>query len=207
MDEITNSAPQVAASEPGTAPAETVKVFTQEQVNRIAADAREQGRSSAAQQRPPAQKPAEKIAEPDLRAELDEMRLRSAFDKRAGKFDLDDKASDRLFNLFKTERPEDPSAWMTETAALFGLKGHNVNTSNQSNPGASATPVPPASAPSAPAKVDAMTSSGLVDIFNLSADQVAQLGPSGLRTQFEKILSVGHQMQGAPQRPQMAPRK
>ncbi len=198
-------APPAATTEPVTAPAEVVKTFTQEQVNAFVQQRLSEDRS----RRPAAvapQEPVEKATKADLQSQIEEMKLRGAFDKRAGKFDLDDKASDRLFNLFKAERPEDPTAWFSETAAQFGLKGHNVNT-NAPTPGATAAPAPPASAPSAPAKVDPMTSSGLVDNFNLSPQQFDQLGPAGLRTHFEKILSVGHQMQGAPRQPQMTPRK
>lgn len=59
----------------------------------------------------------------------------------------------------------------------------------------------PVTAPSAPSKVDPMTSHGLTDIFNLPESALQQLGPQGLRAEFEKILQVGRNMNGAPPLP------
>ncbi|MCX5747101.1 MAG: hypothetical protein NT062_31915 [Proteobacteria bacterium] len=43
--------------------------------------------------------------------------------------------------------------------------------------------VRPAAAPNAPVRVDPITAGGLVDIWHLRDDEIAQLGPSGMRTQ------------------------
>jgi len=202
-----SSSPPASAAPvvPVTAPEGKPEGFSQEQVNAIVQQrlAEDRNRRPKAPDSPPA-----KASKPDLEAQVERLTLRNAFDKRAAKFDLTDSASDRLFRLYETEKPEDPTAWFTETASQFGLKGPNMTAPPSSTTGDPATAVtPPASAPNAPVKVDPMTSGGLVDIFNLSAAQLQQLGPRGLRTHFEKALEVGNQLSGAPPRPQASIRK
>lgn len=61
-----------------------------------------------------------------------------------------------------------------------------------------------AAAPNAPSKVDDMGGAawnGLTNVFALSAAQLEQLGPIGLRNEFEKLIQVGRSQMGAPQRP------
>lgn len=218
-DEITNPSETTIEAAPADpviaapAPAPEARAFTQDQVNAIVQDrlAKDRAIRPAAQPAKPADRPADKSTDSDLRAELEEMKLRNAFDKRAAKFDISDSASERLFKLYKAERPEDTSAWFDVTATEFGLKAPTVSNPNPGANSANTAPAidpvkPPAAAPVAPTKVDPITSAGVVDIFNLSDAQVSQLGPAGLRAEYEKILKVGQQQMGAPPRPKAAPR-
>ncbi|MCX5747907.1 MAG: hypothetical protein NT062_36040 [Proteobacteria bacterium] len=66
---------------------------------------------------------------------------------------------------------------------------------------APAVPVKPAAAPNAPGRVDPITAGGLVDIWNLRDDEIAQLGPAGMREQFEKLIRHGEQASGRPAKP------
>lgn len=66
---------------------------------------------------------------------------------------------------------------------------------------------PPAAAPNAGGKVDRLTSGGLVDIFNLTLDQVVHLGPEGLRKHHEENLAAARSRDGAPPIPRMSKRR
>lgn len=209
----TTTATQVETVSAPVAPAAEAKTFTQDQLNAIVQErlAKDRAIRPAPQPVKPPEKSADKSPDSDLRAELAEMKLRNAFDKRAAKYDLSDSASERLFKLYKAETPEDTSAWFDVTATEFGLKAPTV--SNQTPGATSATSAPtldhvkpPVAAPAAPTKVDPLTSAGVVDVFNLSEAQLHQLGPAGLRAEYEKILKVGQQQTGAPSRPKPGPR-
>ena len=64
------------------------------------------------------------------------------------------------------------------------------------------TTPPPAAAPSAPVPHALPTAMGMVDIWNMTATQIDQAGPSGIRAEFEKHLEVGRRSKGAPPQPQ-----
>ncbi len=203
--------PDNAATTTATAAVETViapveKKFSQDEVNALIGQRLAEDRSRRAAP-VAAAKPVEKsTGDTDLRAELEEMKLRNAFDKRAAKLDIPDSAAERLFRLYKVDRPEDPGAWFAETSKDFVLKGSNVN--NNQNPNGTAAPMPaPASAPSAPSRVDSLTASGLPDIWNFSLEQLAARGSAGIREDFEKLVQVGNQRSGAPPLPRAVQKK
>lgn len=127
--ESTTAAPTDTPTSGGTA----AKLFTQEEVSRIAAEAREQGRKSATKTQPamPASVPTPQTAAVDetervtlkqLREQLEEVKMRGAFDKRASRRGLTDEVSDELFEIFKAQRPADPDAWFEKKSALFGFR-------------------------------------------------------------------------------------
>ncbi len=174
----------VAAAAETVAPvAEAAKVFTQEQVNAIAADARRAGRAE--------RKPEPAKATPDhLLAKITELEQRGAYTKRTAKLDLDDDQEATLFEVYKAS----PAAF-DKMVALIGVKPATQVASVQ------APVLPAAAAPSAPARVGGLTQGGITDLFTLDATALNALGPLGVRAAFEQILAIGQQMNGAPPMP------
>lgn len=210
----------------GTAPGGgSEKLLPQSQVNTLVANARREGREQALREsqqvtQQQAKKPdpgpksdADRLAA--LEAELADTKARSAFDKHAARLGVSDELAEDLFALSKAQRPENVGEWLASKVERFGLKpapatpaqGASATTaaatSAASNTAPSESAKPPVAAPSAPSKVDPLTGAGLVDIWNLSDAQLMQLGPAGLRAEFEKILAVARQQQGAPARPKL----
>jgi len=68
------------------------------------------------------------------------------------------------------------------------------------------TATPVAAAPAAPVRHDLPTNAGIVDIWNLKPEQLDQLGPAGVRAEFEKHLQLGHKQMGAPPVPKLPSR-
>lgn len=65
-----------------------------------------------------------------------------------------------------------------------------------------ATAATPASAPQAPSgAVNPASSGGLTDLWNLSREQLSQMGPSGVRRAFDAILDQHRVMSGAARLP------
>jgi len=189
---------------PPTGGAAQAATFNQEDVNRIVAKRLEEDRA----RRPaaaPAAKPAPdnaKTPEVNVVAELQELKQRLAFEKRTRGYDLDDKKSEALFKVYQAN-PEG----FEEAVTVFGIKTPqpiasttNGNTVDPAKTGAAA-PVAPVGS------VNPMTSGGMIDIFNLSAEQLDQLGPAGLREAYEKNIAIGNQRAGAPPRPRVLQRK
>lgn len=200
--------------ESGTAPGGgSEKMLPQSQVNALIASARREGREAAQRElqqqvttgalSTPKQTAAPK-SESDrlaaLEAELAETKQRSVFDKHAVRLGVPDDLAEDLFALSKVQRPDNVGEWLEGKAARFGTKPAPT-TPNQAAP--VEQPKPPATAPSAPTKVDPLTSGGLIDIWNLSDQQLNQLGPSGVRAAYEQALKIGQQQQGAPTRPRV----
>ncbi len=191
------------------APVPEVKTFTQDQVNafvqqRLAADRATRSKVEPLKQEPT--KAAPVAADSDVRAELEEMKLRNAFDKRMAKLDAPDATAERLFKLYRIENPEDPAAWFDVTAKEFGLKPPQITppvSATAATSNVAPTAAPTAAAPNAPARVDGTTNAGLVDLFSLTPAQIDQFGPSGLRKHFEEATSIGRQLSGAPTRPKL----
>jgi len=131
------------------------KLFSQDEVNRIAAEAREQGRKSAHKQPVAAAAPAALPAAPtigvpsgddggrvtlkQLQEQLDEEKMRRAFDKRASRRGLSDEVADDLFESFKAQRPTDLDAWFDKKSALYGFGKSGSGTSQPAAPPAAPT--------------------------------------------------------------------
>ncbi len=203
----TETAPQVAAPAQAVTPAP--KTFSQEQLNEVAAKARREGREAAQREtQQPAVKPAPTTGADDMatmKAELEEMKQRGAFDKRVAKLALPEDRADDLFLLFKAQRPEDPTAWVETKVKGFGW---NVQT-QPTTPAPAATPASPATAPAAPAAAPSApqthalpTAMGFPDIWNMTTEQFVQFRAGGqLRPTLEKMWAVGATQQGAPRQP------
>jgi hypothetical protein len=195
----TTAQPNVTIDQSGSPPTEGKPAgsFSQEDVNRIVATRLQEDRARRPAQAP-APKPAPsndaKTSDGDVRAELLEMKQRLAFEKRTSKFDLDDAKSSALFKVYQAN----PDGF-EEAVTVFGLKPTQQQSATQN--GSTVDPAKTgAAAPTAPSgPVNPMTSGGgMLDIFNLSTEQLDQLGPQGLRGEYEKILAVGAQRAGAP---------
>lgn len=145
-----------ATTAPVTAPAASVN-FTpeqQEQVNAIVAKrlAEDRARRNPPPAAPAAAAPAPQptqVALPDdgephmtpkqMRDALNELNLRSRFDKQALKRGVDDARAEDLFALFKMQKPANDTVWFDEKAALWGF-----------DKGQSAAPTAPTAATAAP---------------------------------------------------------
>lgn len=197
-----------------TPPPASVK-FTpeqQEEVNKIAARARDDGRKAATKQteKPPAPAPAddgEKLSLKSLQAELAETKARAAFDKRVAKLGLSDEAADDMFSLHQLQKPTDQAAWIESKSKLF-VNGASVPINPQPNTTTTTEPAKqPAAAPSAPSQVNPLTSGGLVNLWGLPEAQIDAMTPATIRGHFEKILETGRAQSGAPPRPMPTQRK
>lgn len=217
MSDETNSPSTTTASAPATAPAPaaTVVAFTpeqQEQVNRIAAAARAEGKQSAERAStatpavpvPSAQiSPAPKVTLESLQADLEKSRLRGSFDKAALKLGIPEDDHDDLFENYQNKPLNQRSTWLEEKAKRLMPTQTTSPAATTSIAGAEQKP---AAAPNTPGRVDPITSGGLVDIWNLTPQQLSDIGPQGLRVEFEKHLSAGERMSGRPTRPKAPPR-
>lgn len=187
------------------------KAFTQEEVNRIAANAREEGRKAALKTAPPAPPPPsngaggddEKLTLKQLAARVEEAEMRTTFEKGARKLGLQDDAADALFDIYKAQRPPNAGEWFERMGTVFGLGSKQTTTTTTTTAPTTEAPKPPPGAPRPPSNVDPLTTGGLVDIFNLPIDQVIRMGPQGLRAEQEKILAHAHASSGAPPLPKM----
>jgi hypothetical protein len=190
---------------PPTGGAAQAATFNQEDVNRIVAKRLEEDRA----RRPaaaPAPKPADsvKTADVDVRAELQEMKQRLVFEKRTRGYEFDEKRSETMFKVYQAN----PDGF-EEVLSMVATKPPPQPQQPATQNGSTADPAKTgASAPTAPTgAVNPQTSGGLVDLFALSESQLEQMGPAGVRAEYEKILQVGNHRAGAPPRPRVLQRK
>lgn len=188
---------------------QVAKTFTQEEVNRIAATAREEGRKSASnkaaesQEQGTAKKPeAGQEKPPDMDALIEQALAKRGLDalaitaKQLG-------YTDAQIQLARASKPADVAdlgKWLTEWPTQVGI------TIKQSN--GQAGPTATASQGAAPRKVDDLRDeAGLVDVFSLSPEQVLAMGPAKIREEFEKTVAVARERSGAPPLPAALRRK
>lgn len=167
MDEQT--APQI---EPGTEPVEQPsdtaptggeKSLPQSQVNALIAKARREGYESAAKRlQPPTQTPAAMPApvaptngDPlaalaAMQTRLDEMEMRTRYVPLAVRAGWDDAQTEDMFDLYRTQRPQDTASWIQEKTQKFGLGRASPNphpTSTQSQTQLTTIPAVPSQPP------------------------------------------------------------
>lgn len=220
----TAAAAATTSDQPVSPPAEARPAgasFTQEDVNRIVTARLNEDRARRSKETPvaPAAKPATTVpssssppkivTQEDLQMLLQRERVFTRAIATAG---LTESQSARMERAMNADNPPDVAEWSRNYLEDMGLMKQATTTTPPAavaatTPAAVATEAAkPPTAPSAPAKVDALTSAGLVDIWNLTDAQLAALGPSGVRAEFEKILKIGQQQAGAPPR-QKAPQR
>lgn len=197
------------AADPAPAGNAAPKTFTQEQLDAIVQERLDRDRRARqAPAQAPQQQPAAPPTAPDemtprqMREALAEMRDRDEFRDLADELGVAREGRADLFDLMKVQKPTDKRAWMEKKAPLFGVKAQPM--SQQTPP---QEQKPPAAAPSAPSKVDPVDGNGLVNIFALPADRIAQMSPGQLREKFEAILDYAHSQSGAPTVPRPPSRK
>ena len=164
--------PPPAAPAPPPAPAPAPKMFTQEQLNEVAAKARREGRESVLRDKPAESTPQQPPPKPSgngsggngasgapavsddvsrLRLELDEMKQRNVFDKHVAKFALDESRLSDLFDLYKVKNPSDPADWIATKVKDYGW---TMQPQQTPAPAAVSTPTPaptPTPTPTEPA--------------------------------------------------------
>lgn len=218
--ETTSTSTTTTTGTPGTAPAGAggEKLLTQAQVNALVAQARREGRESAAQQTPPPQTttqpkattpPAGEAQPMTAEAVQQLMQRERAFTRATATAGLSEKQLARMEAAFNAEKPADVAAWSAGYLEDMGFaKPSTTQTTTQTTNGSTQTgQTPPAAAPMIPGASATGTAGGLTDIWNLSADQIEQLGPEGIRAEHEKILAHANKRSGAPPVPRVMQRK
>lgn len=205
----------------GTAPAGNEQLLPQSRVNELVGRARQEGRESALREQQQGQQPragGNAGGEPSKASPLTEQDVVNLFAREraftlasTGTYQITPSQLTRMEEAYRAARPADVGAWSKAYAEDMGFKsiagapaagGATTNTNNSSTPNAG-TQQPPASAPLSPSRVDPVTAGGLVDIWNLSLEQVNQLGPDGIRAEHEKILAAANRKSGAPPLPKV----
>jgi hypothetical protein len=194
--------------------------FTQSDVDKIVQDRLAKDRASRSQQTtttttkaPAADEGGEKLSLKELKAQMDAQEARRSFDRRVDKLGIAEDLANDLFALSQLQKPEDLGAWLEQKSKLYGsgaTKGsETAGTQKQINGTTTETTAKIAAAApgGAPVKVDTPTAGGLVDIWNLSLEQITAMGPQGLRAAHEKNLAVGRSGSGAPPVPEVLRRK
>jgi hypothetical protein len=202
-------------SQPGTAPAEGSRTFTQEQVNDIVKQrlADERARRGNEGQQQTQQKPTGQANPPPPgMMSVDEVERiierNTAFERVTAQANLTEGQRARMMQALKHERPEDVATWSRSYLEDLGLG--RQSTTNPIPNGTTAAPTqPPTAAPPSAAgnRVNPITSGGLVDFWRMQAHELEQLGGQGLRQEYEKHLAVGKRLQGAPPVPKAVQRK
>lgn len=197
--------PAGGTSTPAAAPA--AKTFSQEEVNQLVGRARDEGRQAALKKAPEVTEPKKETPAaagaqaPDVGALVKQALADLGMDPLA----VQARAAglnDAQIQLARAAKPSDADfgQWLPGWLTQVGI------TIKQGN--GTATPTATASQGAAPRKVEDMRdSSGLVDVFALSAEQVLAMGPTKLREEFEKTLSVARERSGAPPLPSALRRK
>ena len=207
----TDSAP---ATPPAASAASTPKMFTQEDLNRTAAQAREEGRRSASKQTPPKAAETPKSTTPVVSSETpllaDVERIveaRVAAESSLVTFfvtnGIDASKQSVIRRQYAAAKPSDVSAWLdSDVAPLLGKPpAPPVIQPATTTPATPETPrASPAAAPSAPLANALPTANGLPDLFAMTTAQHQALGPAKVREALEAAWKIGNQMSGAPER-------
>ena len=207
-----------AASSATPAPSSTpppVRTFTQDEVNRIAADAREAGRRSATNAAPPPKAPEQRAAPSAPATEssrLDALEARYALSRAANLegVRLSDEQEADLLTLYTVQRPEQPGEWFGRKVAAFNLKpaAPPAPIVNPGAPAAPIVPVPPAAASTtAPGAPTTPVPGVLVDASRLTPAQLAQMSPQALVQAVGQVVQAGQGSSGLPTPPHLRLRK
>jgi hypothetical protein len=113
----------------------TERTFKQDEVNRIAAQAREEGRKSASKDAVTKTTSAPATDESpltmkQLSQQLADERLARTFDKKTAKLDLDEETSGELFELYKGKPESERDKWLEKRAKVYAGRGIDTSTTN-----------------------------------------------------------------------------
>lgn len=211
------AAPSAGAANGGgaTGGQPSVKTFTQEEVNRIAAQAREDGRRTAskAPDAPDAkaggqQQAAAGAQVPDVTSVVQQAVAQALqlagvdpFTVAARSAGYSDAQVQLARAAHEAARPPDTAKWLAEWPTQVGMQ-----IKVQSN--GTGAPTPTASNGGPPRKVEDMRDdAGLIDVFSLTPDQVMAMGPAKIREEFEKVETRRRDLSGAPPLPSVLRRK
>ncbi len=165
-----------------------------------------------------------------VREETEKMRFEQKLLRDGG---FRDDAVDRLFRMYKADKPADDAKWFADMKAAGAFVRaqpagtQNANAPIQAPKPASPPPAPPgvdaaqwakyqqweasqrgASAPIAPPSGGAQlphTVSGALDLLNTPVEQWSHLTPAQVRAEHEKTLAYANARNGAPPRPHLPP--
>lgn len=205
---------------PASTPAPAARTFTQEELDgivqkRLAEDRARRERAATPQSAPKATPvQAQPAAEPLTEdAVLSLMARERAFTHATSGHQMTPQQFARMEAAYRAEKPGDVADWSTKYIADMGFAKVGMPTQQQpSTPAPAATPAPsepakpPPTAPTAPVPHALPTSGGLVDIWNLTPAQLDQLGPYGVKAEFEKHKEAGARQMGAPPVPKLPSR-
>lgn len=191
------------------------RVFTQEEVNRIAAQARDEGRRSVekaaggqeqgkAGQKPDGGEQGQQAGQtPDVTSIVQQAVAQALQAAGVDPFTQAARAagySDAQIQLARVAHekasPADLGAWLAEWPTQVGM------TIKPQQGAAAAGSTAIASQGAAPRKVEDMRDeAGLIDVFSLAPEQVMAMGPARIRQEYEKVLEAHRQRSGAPPLP------
>lgn len=199
----------------GTPPSGGAKpVFTPEQqaeVNRIAARAREEGRQSATQTTNTAPKTNTNTSSSST---TDILSLRQEMNFKEAASDLGvprDKRQD-MFDLARAQGATDFGQWLESKRSLWSqpqTQQTQQTQQQQTTPNGAPTEAgkPPVASPTTPGNpVNPLTHGGVVDFWHFTSEQLDQLGPAGVRAEFEKHIQMAQRASGAPRVPTLPKR-
>lgn len=194
--------PDVEPASP-VAPNAPEKKWTDGDVDRIVRERLDRDRRSRTRKakKPSAPNPKQPDDGDDLEARLRaEFEATRRFDRLALRHGLTEGQAERMFSRFQADAPDDPDAWLTRELEVWGVTPTTDKQPDRPEETEAKTlPEPRVQVPTgAPAKVNRLEADGLIDIFALTQEERAQLGPDGIRREFEKILADHQRRSGAP---------
>lgn len=193
---------------PDTGPDE--KSFSQTQVDdivkkRLDKDRRRRRKASSKSDAPKGGDDAAAILA-EIKAERDGMRgdlEEIQWARATSKLELNEKQNNLLFSAWQGS-DEDMPAFIQANGGVFG----SINPDGDKKDEKKDDAPPNVDLPlGGTRKVDRSTDGGIVNIFEMEVDQLEQLGPHGVREEFEKIVADASRRSGAPPLPQVLRKK
>jgi hypothetical protein len=193
------------------------KTFTQADVDRIVKERLARAERGSNQQRQQQQTQqssnedgGEKLSLKALEKRLEESEKRRQFERKAAKAGISDETLDDAFDLYNAQKPDSMDTWFESKGKLFVAQQKQSATTQSSAQTANAGTEQNgqqqqrkvAAAPIAPGAAESFTDTGgLMDIYQMSPDKLAQLPPGKMREIHERNLRIVNQGIGAPPPP------
>jgi len=195
---------------------EEQRAAVQEDFNRIVGRARQEGRNAATRSTPtPPAPPATPATPPPAtpppsepepwRVEIDSLRAELSFKSLAMRHGLSDSQATRVYALYTAENPDDGDAW------IQGLRDEGFLQASQQQRQGQRIPAPggiqQAPVPGSPRKVTRLDAGGVINVFDLTDDEVANMTSEQIVENFEKAREQRAQSSGRPPVPAFLKKK